>query len=674
MLLFFERDQFLKLYKFGEIKVPLTRFVDGYDPVNGKSDIPLEVLDSRLPLFEQDHEILILEIPKDVLTLGIELSLKISHVRKIYPLTEEADRFLTGRMNPSIIFQFPIFEKLVKELKILRDFRYRLKAWEALAVIFQVNKEIVNDYTEEIWDGLNIRLGYSNKAKRRNYLFSLIGFNRNPVYPQGNIEYLYKAASVFVEMKNGSENDFEHGPLYRFLESKSYDYKGLNLNECISRLKNSSESKPLIDELSKQYTKIDVLIVGVWFLYLKDKLNKNNYNLSLSKDEILLLKTQFPAEAAVILYMLGMLFGFDNLYASLYELNSIPIFNKNPEPGISEQNKDLKKKIQEEKNKSDQLKFEFDRKLKLIEDLEVQLIQTQKAKSISQEKLNELIKLLEEKDPAFLQKLELANHEILGNIPDLKTSTEKPGKEIISFEESNLKSAFEETNVTTPKFSQSDPELQDTPVEKTDESESENYSSEKVSIDDHVVKESEDISSEINPQKSSIDLQDNPLDITSLTQSEQKAEDQNYGFENSNLKKEEITLNPLKDTNGQVKEIKKPKDKTGKSIKKAVESTEKKVAKPKKADNLVNRQVEMHLDDSKYYHDELIIIIHTVKEKGLFENMSDQQTFEEAMMGYAPNGGFQYALLNEVEELQKDLKLSVEIADQLRTIILDVKK
>ena len=43
-------------------------------------------------------------------------------------------------------------------------------------------------------------------------------------------------------------------------------------------------------------------------------------------------------------------------------------------------------------------------------------------------------------------------------------------------------------------------------------------------------------------------------------------------------------------------------------------------------------------------------------------------------MGYSPNGGPQHAILNEIEELQKDLKLSNEIADQLRAIILEIKK
>jgi hypothetical protein len=674
MLLFIEREQFLKLFKFGEIKIPATRFVDGYDPASGKSDIPIEILDSRLPLFEQDHEVLILEIPKDVIILGVEISVKISHVRKIYPLTEEADRFLTGRMNPSIIFQLPIFEKLVNELKIHRDFRYRLKAWEALAVIFQVDREFVNDYTQEITDGLKNRLGYSNSAKRRNYLFSLICFNRNPVYPQGYIEYLFKAASVFVEMKNGSENDFERGPLYKFLENKSFDFKGLLLNECILRFKSSLESKPLIDELSKQYPKIDILIVGTWFLYLKDKLNKNSYNLSLIKDDIHNLKSKFPKETAVLLYMIGMLFGFDNLYASLYELNSIPIYNKNPGLGISEQNKDLKRKIQEERIKSDQLKFDYDRSLKLIEDMEVQINQTQKAIINSQEKLKLLINLIEEKEPTLLQKLKLENHAILGNIFDLKTVTPNSGKKIVSNEENDIKSTFDEPRATAPEIKQSDSELQDTPVEKTEDSESENYSSERFNIDDQVIKESEDISPAISPQKPLTDPEEKPIDMPSLNQFEQKAEDQNDDFENSKLKKDEITLDLSKDTNGEVKEIKKSKSKTGKSITKTAESPNKKVSKLKKADNLFNQQVEMRLDDSRYYHDELLFIIQTAKEKGLFEKTSDQQTFEEAIMGYSPNGGFQHALLNEVEELQKDLKLSDGIVDQLRTIIMDVKK
>lgn len=673
MLLFIEREQFLKLFKFGEIKIPATRFVDGYDPANGKSDIPVEILDSRLPLFEQDHEVLILEIPKDVIILGVEISVKISHVRKIFPLSEEADRFLTGRMNPSIIFQLPIFEKLINEVKILRDFRYRQKAWEALAVIFQVDREIVNDFTEEITDGLKNRLGYSNKAKRRNYLFSLICFNRNPIYPQGYIEYLYKAASVFVEMKNGSESDFERGPLYSFLESKSDEFKKLSMNECILRFKSCLESKNFVEELSKNYTKIDVLIIGVWFLFIKDKLNRNNNNLLLVREEILQLKSAYPKETAIILYMVGMLFGFDNLYSSLYDLNTIPIYNAYPGPGIAEQNKDLKKKIAEERQKSDQLKFDLDRCLKEIDDLHAHINILKQAASETQEQMTLLIDSIRERDFTRLESIQLKFNELTNMSADSKAIDNNTDKKILSHSEVDKNIPLKEPNPNSMEALESETEMKVFPSLNIENIGSENYFDTDINVDILEVKESEYFAPGVVAEDIISDELGKSDVIPSFIQSEFKEPDVISDVENTKPDNHQIMTGQLDEGNGQPK-VKKAKEKSVKTKQKVKEPITPKPATQKVPDTLFDQYPEKNVDDSKYLHDELLFIIHKVKEKGVLTNPTELQTFEEAIMGYSPNGGPQHAILNEIEELQKDLKLSNEIADQLRAIILEIKK
>ena len=318
MLLILERENFIKLFKFGEIKISINRFIDGYDVENGKSNLPIELLDAKMPLFEQDHEVLILEIPKEYVTIATEISVKIKHIRKIFPLSEEANKYLIGRMHPRIVIQQPVFELQVNEVKKNREFRLRIKAWESLASIFQIDKGIVIEYSEEIMDGIKARMYPTSKSKHRRYFHHLICFNRNPIYPQGNVEYLFKAGSVFVQMKDGTESDFERGPYYKFLESNVAEFSKLNLGECISFIKGRIESKSLIEELSKQYPKIDALTVGICFLYFKDILNISNYDLENIKDDIEVLKKIKPIEIAIVLQMIGMLFNFDNLVPNNY--------------------------------------------------------------------------------------------------------------------------------------------------------------------------------------------------------------------------------------------------------------------------------------------------------------------------------------------------------------------
>ena len=687
MLLLLERDQFIKLFKFGEIKISVNRFIDGYDVEAGKTTIPIKLLDAKMPLFEQDHEVLILEIPKENVTIGTEISVKIRHIRKIFPLSEEASKYLIGRMHPSIVIQKPVFESQVNEVKKNRDFDLRIKAWESLASIFQIDKTKVIDYSEEIIEGIKARISLTNKHKHKKYLHNLICFNRNPIYPQGNIEYLFKAGSVFVQMKDGTESDFEQGPYYKFLNNNISEFSKLDLGECISNVKRRVESKGLIDELSKQYPKIDALTVGVCFLYFRDILNKSNYNLVRIKDDIEILKIQKPIEIAIVLQMIGMFFNFDNLYGSLYELRPIPIFNKEVDPLMVEQNKNFKIYKQELENKSDQMKNELDRKEEMISNLNHKITNEYITLKDSQMQISLLINSVKELEPVLFDELKGKKSGILDFsflkdfIQELKIRVKEPKQIIVAEKEGQnvldenaeaiSKTGTLEVHDVAAKIIYDQPTLKETPVAKE-------YSS-----DDHhdKVAESDEIEKGVLKEPATDSLQ-NRADLDDQKEKFGKLNseaDKSYkevaiigNPDETNFNKFSSELKPITSSESKSKP-KKPKAETqskkgsiGKLDKSSVNLTK---------DSHVSQTILFSESDTSYYNeDDLKGIVKIVKERRIFSEPKDEQTFIEAILGYSPKGANQDPLVNEVDELQKDLKLLQEVTDQLKSIILEVKK
>lgn len=653
MILILERDQFLKLFKFGEIKIPVSRFIDGFDVDNGRSEISVDLLDSKMPLFEQDHEVLILEIPKEALLVSTDVSVKLSNVRKIYPLTEEANRYLIGRMHPQIVIQKPVFEQLVQEIKIKRDFNLRLKAWDSLARLFKIEKSFTLDYSKEIEEGIRSRLVQNGKNKHKPYLHNLICFNRNPIYPQGNVEFLLKAGSVFVQMKGGNELDYERGPFYKYIISNSSKLSRMSLQESISNTESSSEFKPLSDELSRQYPKLDAFMVGVWYLYFIEILNKNSYDLSKIKSNIDLLKGQNQNETAVILQMVGVLFSFDNLYSSFYELNSIPIFNHNVDPGISEQVKILKKNLQQEKEKNDELKFVLDQKEKIIEDINsYNKIKGPKQPLIDQLKsdvvilknevdFSPIVKDIEEKpveiisDPAQFKK-ELRDIEIVSVSPKLPV-------EIISDPTPSTKElpAIEiESPVPFVKSSHND--------------DLENYLVKEIEPDVYL-KHQAKVENEENILGNAGGSQDIEamFEVKEKSVKKEKSKEIGKSTYKSGLEKNKVSGMGVNDKNLHSSTIT-IKGLSGKHYSQSVSS---------------------HQSESVFYSEmDLIEIVRVVAEKKVLGSQTEETTFEEAMLNYCPKGGFDHNLIGEIEIIQTDLGLSQEIVDQLKRIILEVKK
>lgn len=364
MLSAIEREQFIKLYKFGEFKIQLSQIIDGYQSVNGVPKLYEDELEKVLPNFEQDHEILIIDISKArFATSGIisnDLTIRISDIQKIYPLTEEASRYLVGRFNQLIKVEPPVFAPIIEKIKENRDWQGREKAAQSLLQIFNISHEQNDNIETEINKGIKDRIQGISSNLDESILAQIVRFDRNPIYPEGPKEHLLKLGSIYVESKGGNESNFEKGPLFNFLVN-DFNYRGNDIVDCLNRFQKAKESRDIIDVFQERYPSIDLLVVGVWYLFLKDSLLKSKYNLFSVKEDIQKLVKHNPTEAGIVLYMIGMIFSFDNLYESIYLMSNIPLFSHKDKISIIDKARILSEKLAEQKSEN----MELNDKLKI---------------------------------------------------------------------------------------------------------------------------------------------------------------------------------------------------------------------------------------------------------------------------------------------------------------------
>jgi hypothetical protein len=361
MLLALERDQFIKLYKFGELIINIDRFLDGVGKESQWFDIPSETLDGIIPIYEQSHEILIINVSKERIVgsgiIGPKLTIKISDLLKIYPLTAEAKRFLNGRFHPKIQIGEPVFERQVFEIQKKREWGLREKAAKSLQAVFDVAGSIADSYKKEIEIGLKDRILGIKSSKDESFLSHIIRFDRNPIFPEGPIEFIFKTALIYTESQGKQESDFRKLPLFKFLETE-FDSQSTIMLASMSDFVEHEKTKSFRDRILGIDKQIDLLLVSVYYLFFKSKLNRKQNDLNSIKSDLLELKAHYPNETRLILYMIGMIFSFENLNDSLYEITNPPLFSGEKKLDLLERLKLAEKKLEDALNLTKELEHQ----------------------------------------------------------------------------------------------------------------------------------------------------------------------------------------------------------------------------------------------------------------------------------------------------------------------------
>ena len=366
MLVAIERTKFTYIYKYNQVRVDINQLIDksiGELKAMLSSELTTlaRLFNKALPIFEQDHEIILLEIDKSKVIFQDGVLISFDSIQCIYPLTKTGLQLLEGKINDDFIIAHPIFENAIEVLRLNRSMAFRkLTAFKLLnhynleAILSKQNLSLIEASVEK-----NL-LDKSKPQVFNTFLDHLIAYNKTPSYiPDGNIEHICKIGAIAMNYYGRSEEVFINGPFYKSsvkyksqINSQSFLTSYLAFNS-IADIELKSNFGIMVGIISKDYPGIDIFKVSFFFLAFKSFLNKHDNNIALLNNEIEALIANDKQSASFVLAMLGYTFSFESIYEGLHRISNVPLL------------KSTQSKISAEIEKRKRIEAEIEKKTEL---------------------------------------------------------------------------------------------------------------------------------------------------------------------------------------------------------------------------------------------------------------------------------------------------------------------
>jgi hypothetical protein len=338
MILAIERTKFTYLYRYNQIRVDVNQLIDkSTDTIKGMltNDLNrlIELFDNAMPLFEQDHEIILLEIDKSKMNIQNGILISFESIQCIYPLTDIGLKLLDGKISEDFILEQPVFEIVIEAIKIKRSMDFRRSAAAKLLEHYDLVQYIKKDTILSIESSVEKNL--LDKVKPQifdTFLDHLIAYNKTPSYiPEGNIEHICKIGVIAIKYLGKAEEVFTNGHFYKSsikykskINSPSYLKSYSDFNSIVDvELKSSIEK--MVDIISKEYSGVDVFKVSYFYLAFKSFLNKHDNNVELLNNDIEDLIYDDKQSAAIVLAMLGLTYSIESIYEGLHKISNAPL-------------------------------------------------------------------------------------------------------------------------------------------------------------------------------------------------------------------------------------------------------------------------------------------------------------------------------------------------------------
>lgn len=411
MLVAIERTKFTYLYKYNQVRIDVNQLIDkSIDKLkamlSGDLGSLVVLFNKALPLFEQEHEIILLEIDKSKVVFQDGIYISFDSIQCIYPLSKTGLQLLDGKINDDFIIEPPIFENAIESLKLRRSMTFRRATAAKLLFHYNLSAMINKSYLSLIESAIEKNLLVKSEPQVfSTFLDHLVAYNKTPSYiPDGNIEHICKIGAITMKYCDRPEEVFTNGPFYRLsikyksqINGSSYLTSYLAF-KTIKDTELNSSIEIMIDIISKDYNGVDIFKVSYFFLAFKSFLNKHDNNIELLNNEIEALITNDKQCASFVIAMLGYTFSIESIYEGLYKISNAPLLKstqskisaeiekrkrieeeiekmKELEKGAIEQEKiKLRQSIQKEENK-----FEVDENVPVVADKLVVVAEIEKA-------------------------------------------------------------------------------------------------------------------------------------------------------------------------------------------------------------------------------------------------------------------------------------------------------
>jgi len=364
------RDEFIKLYRFASIRIKYLLADDG------NIENRLIKLFKILPL-EYEESYLILKIDDtpyhhyNFEKVQTDYTLNIEKIKSVYVLSDEAQHFYQTKVNQKVNFQITPFITIKQEVM---KFKKNQDIDKGIDILFKQFNLIDRDKIDKKFDEkfINYYLQTTEYLSKdfKDFYFDLLYYKRENFFPKDDIGFIYDLMVIATLKKRESNKikKFKNGLLK--LDNSSA-YKKLNnakketLFENIEFIINSDDEdiKKFNNAISNEY-----LVVGAVFLKIKYLLKEDNRDENTQKEILKIVndfKNDYIEEVGIALYLIGLVFGYKNLYDYYYDFLELDIFKdaelKSIEPMIKDTIDLRDKELKSLEDKNQKLKLELEK-------------------------------------------------------------------------------------------------------------------------------------------------------------------------------------------------------------------------------------------------------------------------------------------------------------------------
>lgn len=322
-----QRSELNYLINYDSLRISTDRIINySYDEFKLLSEKnKVHLLQNSLPIYERDHEVLLIEYNSKLVFYDNSPSLEFKGILSIIPLTDVGAKLLSSKLNTDFNFFIPIDSKTYKAFTTNRNHILRLEAGRKLCTLYDVpmpSDVFIADFNK----ATSFQLDNIKPNKTDSTLAHLVDFNITPSFiPEGNVEALIKSACVGMRKVDMEVEKITQSAFYTFVILEKEGINSTTLFQAIkhieAKIELDIEGKEKFVKLTKTLTDNgkykNAFLLFSYFYYLKKVIEKNDYDVSAPKDDILELKYYNPLTASRVLFMLGYTFSIQTISKSL---------------------------------------------------------------------------------------------------------------------------------------------------------------------------------------------------------------------------------------------------------------------------------------------------------------------------------------------------------------------
>lgn len=322
-----QRTELNYLIKYDTLRISSDRIINlSYNEFNQLPEkYKISLLQNSLPIYEQEHEVILIEYDSILVSFDNAPLLEFKGILSIIPLSETGAQLLSSKLNTDFNILSPLDAKIYKAFTNNRNHVLRLAASRKLCMLYNVS--MPNDaFIADFQKATLFQLNNESPKKNDSTLAHLIDFNITPSFiPEGNIEALIKSACVGMKKLDKEVDQVPRSKFYSFAIEHKDSINSMTLFQAIMYIEDKIK---LFDDTRKGYNQLketlseegrynNAFLSFSYFYFLKKVIEKNDYDISAPKDEILELIHYNSEVSSRVLFMLGYTFSIQTISKSI---------------------------------------------------------------------------------------------------------------------------------------------------------------------------------------------------------------------------------------------------------------------------------------------------------------------------------------------------------------------